>query len=310
MFPVLFSFASALCQADSGYNYRLDPVKVSDDTYVVQGSTQNFSIKNGGNILNTAFVVTGEGVVVWDTGPSKRYGDQLKTAIAKLTNQPVVRVYISHHHPDHMLGNQAFSDDPVIYALPQTRQAMLAEGEDLTANLYRLVGDAMLGTSLALPMENALPGEFTVGGHTFVLHALKGHTAGDLMMEDTTTGTIFVGDLVFNQRAPTTPHADIESWQSTLKYIEALEFSTMITGHGPVDDGRAAIKQTSDYLTWLTQTLQTRAQEGVGMAEVLLEPRPDRFRSLAEGRNEFQRSVTHLFPGYEQTVFNNLKKRN
>ncbi|MBE9538944.1 MAG: MBL fold metallo-hydrolase, partial [Proteobacteria bacterium] len=73
--------------------------------------------------------------------------------------------------------------------------------------------------------------------------------------------------------------------------------------HGSVDDGRKAIFDTRDYLSWLVATLQQCAREGADMAEVLAEERPARFQTLSEGKNEFQRSVAHLFPHYEEALF-------
>ena len=285
------------------YDYALRPRQIAQDTYLLEGSTHNFSLDNGGNIQNTAFVVTGDGVIVWDSGPSRLYGEQLKVAVASVTKQKIKRVYISHHHPDHMLGIQAFSPEAATYALKETIQAIKLQGDDLAENLYRLVGEAMSGTEAKLPDHVANSGSFTLGTHTFVLHALAGHTAGDLVLEDKTSGVVFVGDLVFNNRAATTPNAEITVWLSTLDFLSQLDFRILVPGHGAIDTGHDSILQTRDYLTWLTHTLQDRAKEGADMAEVLDEHRPERFQLLDEGLYEFQRSVSHLFPGYEQKAF-------
>ncbi|MBE9539914.1 MAG: quinoprotein relay system zinc metallohydrolase 1 [Proteobacteria bacterium] len=287
----------------AGYDYQLSPQKIATDTYVLQGSQQHFRINNGGNIQNVAFVVTGAGVIVWDTGPSMLYGEQFRAAIATVTDQPIAKVFISHHHPDHVFGNQAFAGDIEIYALPATNKAFHQEADGLSQNLYRLVGNAMSGTEPVPPTGRAEAGSFSLGGHEFVLHALSGHTAGDLSLQDVTTGVIFAGDLVFNGRAATTPHADIGQWMQSLDYLDALEFDLLVPGHGSVDDGRKAIFDTRDYLSWLVATLQQRAREGADMAEVLTVKRPARFQALSEGKNEFQRSVAHLFPRYEEALF-------
>ena len=97
--------------------YPLQPRQVAEDTYLLEGSTENFSKANGGNIVNTAFIVTDSGVVVIDTGPSRRYGEAMRKSIASVTDKPVIQVLLTHHHPDHVLGNQAFADVP-IGALP------------------------------------------------------------------------------------------------------------------------------------------------------------------------------------------------
>ena len=62
-------------------DYVLSPRQIAEDTWLLEGSTDNFAKANGGNIVNTAFIVTRQGVVVIDSGPSKRYGEALRKAI-------------------------------------------------------------------------------------------------------------------------------------------------------------------------------------------------------------------------------------
>ena len=79
------------------------------------GATEWFDQANGGNIVNAAFVEVPDGVVVVDTGPSRRYGEAFRALIERtLPGRPVLRVYNTHHHPDHCFGNQAF--DPASIA--------------------------------------------------------------------------------------------------------------------------------------------------------------------------------------------------
>ncbi len=131
-------------------DYRLTPRQIAEGTWLLEGSTDNFAKANGGNIVNTAFIVTDSGVVVIDSGPSKRYGEALRQAIAATTDKPVLEVLLTHHHPDHVLGNQAFADVPV-GALAGTGDLLRQQGEAMAENMYRLVGDWMRGTEVVLP---------------------------------------------------------------------------------------------------------------------------------------------------------------
>lgn len=130
-------------------DYRLTPRQIAEGTWLLEGSTDNFAKANGGNIVNTAFIVTDSGVVVIDSGPSKRYGEALRQAIAATTDKPVLEVLLTHHHPDHVLGNQAFADVPV-GALAGTGDLLRQQGEAMAENMYRLVGDWMRGTEVVL----------------------------------------------------------------------------------------------------------------------------------------------------------------
>lgn len=282
-------------------DYGLVPVRVAEDTYVFLGRTEHFSFENGGNIVNTGFIVTDDGVVVIDTGPSRRYGEQMRAAIATITTRPIERVYLTHHHPDHFLGNQAFSDVPLL-ALPGTRQAMQSHADAFTENLYRLVGDWMRGTEPVMPTDSVEPGRVEVGGHRLQLMASGGHTEADLMILDETTGVLFAGDLVFHQRAPTTPHADPDAWVEALSAFEGLRFSVLVPGHGPVQGGARGVGQTRDYLDWLRATLRGAAAGGLNMMEAMELTIPERFNGLAVLPQEYHRSVSHLFPAYERAA--------
>lgn len=295
---VLLCLLCGVASAASPFDYGLKPQRIAEDTWVLIGATEDITRGNGGNTVNTAFVVTADGVIVIDSGPSRRYGEQLRAAIAAVTDRPVLRVYNTHHHPDHFLGNQAFASVPVA-ALAATRAGEREEGGPFADNMYRMAGDWASGTEAVVAGEEVTPGRQTIGGHEFEFIALEGHTAGDLVVFDRTTGVLFAGDLVFLDRTPTTPHATVAKWQASLDALAALRARKTVPGHGPVHEGSAGIDQTRAWLAWLDTTLAQSAAQGLDMAEVMRLPLPPRFESMPLARSEFERSVTHLYGGYE-----------
>lgn len=44
----------------------------------VRGAAEHFTAANGGNILNSGFIVTDDGVIVIQTGPNRRYGEEMR----------------------------------------------------------------------------------------------------------------------------------------------------------------------------------------------------------------------------------------
>ncbi|MGE5493329.1 MAG: quinoprotein relay system zinc metallohydrolase 1 [Actinomycetota bacterium] len=295
------AFSIALPAVGADFDYRLQPRQIANDTWVVQGADADFSPENGGNIVNTAFVVTDAGVVVIDSGPSKRYGEQLRAAIARITPRPIAKVLITHFHPDHFLGSQAFPAERLC-TLPGIAEGIRAEGENFNANLYRLAGDWMLGTEAVIPACTVAAGQFQVGGHRFELLALDGHTAADLAVFDTTTGVLFAGDLVFHGRAPTTPHANLPHWLAALDRLAAQPFRVLVPGHGAPTRDDGPIRETRDWLAWLGAAVAEGAARGFDLTDMLNQPLPARFRSLAVATGEFRRSLSHLFPAAERAV--------
>ena len=298
LFCVNFSFSGLVQAAEHNFDYQLAGVEIARNTYIFEGRTEDFSVHNGGNIVNTAFIVTEKGVIVIDSGVSRRYGEQQRRAIASITDKPILGVYLTHHHPDHFLGNQAYADSS-IYALDETVKSIKVEGENFRTNMYRLVGDWMRGTLITFPNNTVKAGKQKIGSHELEFFSLSGHTSSDLVIFDHSTGVLFTGDLVFHQRTATTPHANVEKWQQTLSELRQLPFKVLVPGHGPISTDVAAIDQTSDYLAWLVNTLQQGAGNGLDMNEVMRSPIPPRFQSLALVRQELIRSGTHLYPAIE-----------
>ena len=287
--------------------YDLAATEIATGTWAVHGSTEYFTLENGGNIVNVAFVEVPDGVVVIDTGPSKRYGEALLALINKtIPGKEVLRVYNTHHHPDHFLGNQVF-EQALIAAPQQVIDNILAEGDGFADNMYRLVGDWMRGTASIAP-ATAIENSFEeIGGRRFSLFYLSGHTSSDLVVRDDETGVLFSGDLAFFNRAPTTPHADISTWQESLKTIESLDKQLILPGHGLSDTSGASLEQTGDYLDWLETSLTDATSIGLTMNEAMALPIPKRFRSIDVVDTEYQRSVVHLYLALEEDLMPLIK---
>jgi uncharacterized sulfatase len=209
-----------------------------------------------------------------------------------------VQVINTHHHPDHFFGNQAFKDVKIA-ALPTAIEDMEREGGAFSDNMYRMTGDWMRGTEPLAATEKLTADTLSVGDHKFKLLVLQGHSHADLALLDEKTGVLFAGDLVFYNRTPTTPHANLAKWLDALKQLEQLKFTYLVVGHGEVLQDKRAIVQTREYLQWLDQSLKASAEAGKDMAEVLQTPIPEKFAKIPLVNFEFGRSVVHLYPALE-----------
>ena len=305
---VFSSFAFAQLSFAANLDYKLEAKQIAKDTYVFEGANDDFSKSNGCNIINTGFIVTSDGVVVINTGVSKSYGEQQRQAIAKVTNQKIKLVLNLNLHPDYFLGNQAYADVPIA-ALPASIQGMKEEGASYTDNLYRICGDWMTATESKPATQVIQPGLMNISdaNHQLELIQFNGHTAADLVLWDKTTGVVFIGGLVFADRVPTTPHANISEWLKSLetvsKWNTSKQIKALVPSHGPVNKGLEGIQQTVDYLTWLDQSFKNAALQGMDISEVLRLPIPYKFRGFAALKPEYLRNVTHLYPSYEKQIF-------
>ena len=83
-------------------DYRIDPQPVGDGLWMIHGADEPMLFVNGGAIANIVIIATPAGTLLVDAGPSVRYGHMLRKVAETLTGQPVVRVYVTHLHPDHV----------------------------------------------------------------------------------------------------------------------------------------------------------------------------------------------------------------
>lgn len=295
----------AMCGSASArlLDFDLVAVEVASKTWAVLGRTEYFNMDNGGNIVNVAFIEVPDGVVVIDTGPSKRYGDALRALMERtLPGKPILRVYNTHHHPDHFLGNQSF-DASIIAAPQKVIDNIGLEGNAFADNMYRLLGDWMRGTHAVAPTVALQADREEVGGRQFSLYYLAGHTNSDFVVRDDETGVLFAGDLAFMYRAPTTPHADIATWRASLDVLSSMDKSLLVPGHGPSDAKDESLVQTADYIDWLHGSISESVKRGLTMNEAMALPIPVRFEGLGVVRTEYERSVVHLYPALEDALF-------
>ena len=278
--------------------YSLKPQSLADGAFLVSGVPEAVSPVNGGAIANVVIFDTSDGAVVIDTGPSRRFGEALAMLAKDLTGKPVVRAYVTHFHPDHAFGNQAFGASAI--AAPKGVIDGLAKtGKDFSSAMYAIAGDWMRGTEVVLPGIIVSEGVEEIGGRKFHLMDLKGHTGSDLALYEERSGLLITGDLVFLDRAPTTPHADLPQWRDSLKRLETVDHALLVPGHGPAETGARGLGQTRDWLAAVESIIRDAFERGLDIGEVVQLPLPEWTGKVALARYEFERTVNHFYPKLE-----------
>ena len=85
---------------------------------------------NEGNTSNAGFVVTSEGVVVFDALGTPSLGWALLQEIRKITDKPVRYNVLSHYHADHIYGLQVFRDHTAAVIIAEDRAREYNENEE------------------------------------------------------------------------------------------------------------------------------------------------------------------------------------
>lgn len=264
--PLLARSRPAFAQA---YSPLIEPLVVRQvpdaPIHYVIGHPGIPSAANEGHTSNAGFVVTDEGVVVFDSLGTPSLGHALLAAIHAVTDKPVRTVVASHYHADHIYGLQAFRDDTDALIVAQARAL------DYTAagNLDDENADARLAQRRAVlaPWVNGdtrivLPGlvfrvaaELHLGGHQFqMLYAGPAHSMSDIMMLVLPERVLFAGDIVQNGRIPFMASAAVNTgnWLAGLQQVAALAPRFVIPGHGiPSTSAAEAIAFTDGYIRFV-----------------------------------------------------------
>ena len=243
--------------------------QVAPHSYYVLGQAGLVSSANQGFNANAGFVVTPDGVVVFDALGTPALGQRFADLIATTTKQPVKRVIVSHYHADHFYGLQAFKQPGVEvwahdfvrdYLATDAPAARLAERRQ---SLFPWVND--LTRVVAPDRFVAEDTVFKLGGLTFhVMHAGPAHTPEDLMMMVEEEGVLFVGDLMFTGRIPFVADADVSSWIKAIDRVLEFKPRIVVGGHGPESaNAMADLAQTRDYLAYLRGQISTAFDDGL-----------------------------------------------
>lgn len=288
--------------------YTLRPQKLDDGAWMIAGANEAITFENGGAIANITILDSTEGAIVVDTGPSRRYGEELAKLAKSLTGKDVARVYITHFHPDHAFGNQGFDVEKVAAA-----QGVITGLKDLGGGfsdaMYYIARDWMRGTEIVLPSRIIEEGVEEIGDRRLRLIPRAGHTSSDLALYDEKSGLLIAGDLAFLDRAPTTPHANLAVWRATIKELQDIPCNKLVPGHGPAEAGKRALTQTRDWLDGIEAVIERCFDDGLDMTEAMNAPLPASLEKIALARYEFSRSVMHLYPALEAAKWPAVGKR-
>ena len=265
---------------------KVTPIRVAAHSYYVQGETGTPSAANRGHTSNAGFVITREGVVVFDALGTPALGQALIDAIRSLTPAPIRRVVVSHYHADHIYGLQAFKAigaeiwaqrGAAEYIGSEVAQRRLAERRETLPRWF----DA--STQLVEP-DRWLDGDasFELGGlHFRLTHVGPAHTAEDLIMEVKEDDVAFVGDVIFAGRLPFVGDADSKAWIAAIERILAAQPKILVTGHGAASKSAGGdLGLTRDYLLFLRKSMGEAVRDFMSFEEAFANTDWSRFSAL------------------------------
>ena len=295
--------------ADAEFRYDMQALAVADNVYAIVTPTRELpNADNGGWNSNSAFVVTGSGVLLFDSGSSTAIGRALEQTIAGVTAQPVRWIVNSHAHGDHWLGNAAFADSvEQIFASPEVAAAIKSGGATWVEQFDAMTGGITGDSQILAPdsiVEEAMKLSLS-GEEIHFMLAGGSHSPGDLMLWLPRQQVLIAGDVVYSDRMPSTNAGDLRQWLETLDRLRQLQPRVVVPGHGAVTD-IAGVERLHALLTELWTAVEAGVDEGLSDFEMLpqVSEALASYKSFYPGLDDkLKRDLSHVYLQVEAAAF-------
>ncbi len=234
---------------------------------VAKGVFAAIARPGSGAMGNAGFIDLGDKTIVFDTFLNISAAGDLREAAEQHTFRKVTYVVNSHHHYDHVMGNQIFADVPVIstketaikmrkdmdFSDPKGFQQDLQESINQLEQKIAEQSDPSIKKSLTNQMSDLIMFHPTVPQITptfpaitfknsLEIHGLDGmaelhsfgggHSVDDTFLYLPDRKIAFMGDLVSNNTHPWVGHGNLANWKRILEKVSHFDIEMVVTGHG------------------------------------------------------------------------------
>lgn len=226
---------------------------------------------------NTGVIVGDDGVMVIDAQATPLMAREVIKRIRKVTSKPIKYVVLSHYHAVRVLGASAYKAQEII-ASDATLDLIRERGrQDMASEIGRFPRlfrgkesiPGLTWPTVAFRQEmTVMMGKLEVR----IVHAGRGHTAGDTIVWIPSQKVLFSGDLVEYKAGIYTGDAHLEDWPATLARLAALRPRALVPGRGPAlktaAESQKAIRFTQDFVRGLLESARRGVKAGKTLKEV------------------------------------------
>mgnify|MGYP006074907927 CR=1 FL=1 len=278
VFPALALLAvPALASEDIADQYPASvlyskPIEVIPNVFSAIGATAPPTYENAGHNNNLSFIVTGDGVVVVNSGASYALAEALHTEIKSTTDQPVKLVFAENGQGHAMLGNSYWTALGIdVVAHVDAAEAFDDNGAMSLRAAKARVKERADKTEITAPTI-IFEDEYIVEMGDMRIEARylgPSHSPGDIVVWLPEQSMVISGDMAFHERMlpifEDTMTADwIVTWETA---FEPLGATYVIPGHGHPTNMDQVRRYTRDYLVFLRSQIGELIEDGDGLAE-------------------------------------------
>jgi glyoxylase-like metal-dependent hydrolase (beta-lactamase superfamily II) len=188
-----------------------------------------YTAPEDGWCVNSHIVETATELIIVDAQYMLPYAREV-VAYAGTLGKTTTRLYVTHFHPDHILGAAAFSSP--IYALASVAAKIDAVGDRVAAEEHEKHGDA-IASRAEQPDRIVAPGTELIDGIRFeFLHLEHAETEHALMVGLPDHGILITQDLLYDRVHVFIGEQAFDGWTTRLQSTKALDYDTLLPGHG------------------------------------------------------------------------------
>jgi glyoxylase-like metal-dependent hydrolase (beta-lactamase superfamily II) len=174
------------------------------------------------------------------------------TQYVKDLKKPLTRVYVTHYHPDHLLGAGAF--EAPLYTLDSVAKKIARAGDRVAREEHEKVGND-IPTTARQPDKFVVEGIERIDGVRVEHRRLKSAETEDaLILALPDADIVMVQDLVYNQSHLFLGERDFDGWRAALRAYRALPYGTVLPGHG-LPGSKALYDEMIEYLDFAEAAL-------------------------------------------------------
>ena len=252
-----------------GFEYKLEPKKVSENVWCFFGKLEMPTKENGGNMSNHCYIKANSSYILLDSGPTYKYAQTAYEEMSKIEKLPVSYVLNTHEHDDHWMGNSFYKEKFDAKLIGVELQDKNYEEGQATRMHKLLTHDAIEGTKIVkLDSHITKKKTMVLDGEKFEFIPVgQGHSHYDVFMYMSERKVLFAGDLVMNGRITSNREGLVIGQLKALETIQKYDFNVLVPGHG-YDFSKKAIEESIQYFSLLKSRVLEAVEEDVGLEGV------------------------------------------
>ena len=255
--------------------YRVQEIKPNifvwlPDDVIDQETDPRFS-----RAATSGFIVTSGGVLVVDTSNSPMNARDLLYEIRRRSELPVRYVINTSSAPDHMLGNEVFTDEQATLISSKAAQAEMEDyRQDLFARMRAEGGwrlQARMRGFHVTPSTQTFEEKMTLnfGGLEIRIDTpMRGmNPTDDAVVYLPAAKVLFLGELFDNQYYPRVGSRNVYRWIEVLRQLEGWNVDVYVPGHG-APGSKKDLVDFRKFLEWVVAQVELRLKQGQAPEEI------------------------------------------